>query len=78
MTGEHLPVLQIVVPLMTAPLCVLVRNAKAAWAKTQPGRDSTWAHSEGGMECYTCHTSWVTSCFGCQPPVVNRTSLAVI
>ncbi len=29
---EQLPALQIIVPLMTAPLCVLLRNARATWA----------------------------------------------
>jgi multicomponent Na+:H+ antiporter subunit D len=29
--GAHLPALQVVVPLMSAPLCVLLRNARAAW-----------------------------------------------
>ena len=32
MTTEHLPVLQVVVPLMSAPLIVLVRRHGAAWA----------------------------------------------
>lgn len=29
---EHLPALQIVLPLLGAPLCVVVRNGRAAWA----------------------------------------------
>jgi len=28
---EHLPVLQVIVPLMAAPLCLLVRHPRAAW-----------------------------------------------
>ncbi len=28
---EHLPVLQIIIPLMAAPLCLLVRNGRVAW-----------------------------------------------
>lgn len=31
---EHLPALQVVLPLMTAPLIVLLRNATAAWLMT--------------------------------------------
>ena len=31
---EHLPVLQVVVPLLAAPLCVLVRNSRASWCLT--------------------------------------------
>jgi len=29
--GAHLPALQVVVPLLSAPLCLLLRNARAAW-----------------------------------------------
>ena len=29
--SEHLPVLQVVVPLLAAPLCIFVRNPRAAW-----------------------------------------------
>jgi multicomponent Na+:H+ antiporter subunit D len=29
---QHLPVLQVVVPLLAAPLCVLLRSPRAAWA----------------------------------------------
>jgi multicomponent Na+:H+ antiporter subunit D len=29
---EHLPVLQVVVPLLAAPLCVLVRGSRASWS----------------------------------------------
>ncbi len=29
---QHLPVLMIVLPMMTAPLCVLLRHARAAWS----------------------------------------------
>ena len=29
---EHLPALLIALPLLTAPLCVVVRNARLAWA----------------------------------------------
>jgi multicomponent Na+:H+ antiporter subunit D len=29
--GAHLPALQVVVPLMAAPVCVLLRNGRAAW-----------------------------------------------
>ena len=29
---QHLPVLQVVIPLLAAPVCALVRNAKIAWA----------------------------------------------
>ncbi len=29
---QHLPILQIIMPMMTAPLCVLLRRARAAWA----------------------------------------------
>ncbi len=29
---QHLPVLQVVIPLVLAPLCVLVRHPRAAWA----------------------------------------------
>ncbi len=32
MTTEHLPALQVVVPLLSAPLIVLVRRHGAAWA----------------------------------------------
>ncbi len=31
MMAEHLPVLQVVVPLLAAPLCLFVRNGRAAW-----------------------------------------------
>jgi len=37
----HLPVLQVVVPLALAPLCVLARSARAAWAMAAFG--SLWA-----------------------------------
>ena len=30
----HLPVLQVVIPLIAAPVCVLLHNARAAWAVT--------------------------------------------
>ena len=29
--GAHLPALQVIIPLLAAPLCVLVRGARAAW-----------------------------------------------
>jgi multicomponent Na+:H+ antiporter subunit D len=29
--GLHLPALQVVIPLLAAPVCVLLRNARAAW-----------------------------------------------
>ena len=29
---QHLPILQIVLPMMTAPLCVLLRRARGSWA----------------------------------------------
>ncbi len=32
MTGAHLPILQVVVPLLAAPLCVLLRQRHATWA----------------------------------------------
>ena len=32
MIARHLPVLQIVVPLIAAPLCVLLRGARTTWA----------------------------------------------
>lgn len=32
MISDHLPILQVVVPLLAAPLCVLVRRPGAAWA----------------------------------------------
>ena len=28
---QHLPILQIVVPMLTAPLCVLLRRPRATW-----------------------------------------------
>ncbi len=34
MITPHLPVLQVVVPLMAAPLCVILRNGVAAWILT--------------------------------------------
>ena len=34
MISHHLPVLQVVIPLMAAPVCVLVHNARVAWAVT--------------------------------------------
>lgn len=34
MISPHLAVLQVVIPLIAAPLCVLVHNARAAWALT--------------------------------------------
>ena len=34
MTGVHLPALQIVLPLVAAPLCVLLRRANPAWLLT--------------------------------------------
>lgn len=34
MTGVHLPALQIVLPLVAAPLCVLLRRANLAWLLT--------------------------------------------
>ncbi len=32
--GQHLPVLQVVVPLLSAPLCLLLRNGRLAWMLT--------------------------------------------
>jgi len=29
--GQHLPVLQVVIPLLSAPLCLLLRNGRHAW-----------------------------------------------
>ncbi len=29
--SQHLPILQVVVPLLAAPLCIFVRNGRAAW-----------------------------------------------
>ncbi|MGY8993458.1 MAG: monovalent cation/H+ antiporter subunit D family protein [Rhodospirillales bacterium] len=34
MIMQHLPVLQVVVPLLTAPLCVIMRHGRLAWAFT--------------------------------------------
>ena len=34
MIGPHLPVLQVVIPLMAAPVCVLVHNPRLAWMVT--------------------------------------------
>ena len=34
MIEAHLPALQIVVPLLAAPLCVVIRNGRATWALT--------------------------------------------
>ncbi len=31
---DHLPILQIIAPMLTAPLCILLRRARAAWAVT--------------------------------------------
>ena len=32
MIEQHLPALQVVIPLLTAPVCVLLNNARVAWA----------------------------------------------
>lgn len=32
--GQHLPVLQVVIPLLSAPLCLLLRNGRLAWMFT--------------------------------------------
>ena len=32
MLTEHLPALQVIVPLVSAPLCLLLRNPRHAWA----------------------------------------------
>ena len=32
MITDHLVVLQIIIPLMAAPLCVFIRNANVTWA----------------------------------------------
>ena len=32
MIGEHLPALQVVIPLLSAPICLLVRRGDVAWA----------------------------------------------
>ena len=29
--SQHFPILQVVVPLLAAPLCLFVRNGRAAW-----------------------------------------------
>ena len=34
MSVTHLPILQVVLPLMAAPLCVMIRNAKVVWGLT--------------------------------------------
>lgn len=34
MIGAHLPVLQVVIPLLAAPVCVLVHNPRVAWMVT--------------------------------------------
>ena len=34
MIAQHLPVLQVVVPLLTAPLCVIIRHGRITWAVT--------------------------------------------
>ena len=31
MIEQHLPILQVIIPLLTAPVCVLLNNARAAW-----------------------------------------------
>ena len=32
--GQHLPILQVVIPLLSAPLCLLLRNGRLAWMFT--------------------------------------------
>jgi multicomponent Na+:H+ antiporter subunit D len=32
--GQHLPVLQVVIPLLSAPLCLMLRNGRLAWLFT--------------------------------------------
>ena len=31
MISQHLPALQVVIPLLTAPVCLLFNNARVAW-----------------------------------------------
>ncbi len=60
MSGENLPILQVIVPLLAAPVCLLLRNGTLAWAlATATGWFSLYAAltllgsvSEGGMIRY--------------------------
>ena len=53
---DHLPALVVVVPLMSAPLCVLLRHAGLAWAIALVASAATFAMAVI-MVVRSCRTS---------------------